>query len=117
MVEARSMNKTQLSHALSDKLGVPARPDCVNFIDALAVIIFDSLNRGEPVRVQGFGTFEIRVRRVGSHLRNIKTGEKYSMTHARGVRFAPSATWVPLLNGRKPPHQRIADRLLKRMTD
>ena len=111
------MNKTQLAQALSGKLGVAVRPDCVNFIDALAATIFECLSRGEPVYIQGLGRFEIRIRKIQPHLRNFRTGQPIKTGHSRAVRFVPSSAWRELLNGRKPRTPKAEAKLLRKMME
>jgi nucleoid DNA-binding protein len=37
-------------------------PDCENAIDAFTVVLVDAMRRGEPISIQGMGTFSVVTR-------------------------------------------------------
>lgn len=55
------MNKTELIKKISGELGVP-RKKTAEFIDCFVDSICNSLKKGDCVRIQGFGTFDRKVK-------------------------------------------------------
>jgi len=111
------MNKTQLANALSEKLGVCAYPDCVNFIDAFTTTLFECVNRGEPVKVQGLGTFELKMVRVNPTLKHITTKQPLGPRMVKAMRFVPSEAIREGLNGRLTRRKRDKVRTLRRIME
>lgn len=110
------MNKSQLARRLAEVLNVAAVPDCVNFIDAFAAIILESLTRGEPVAIQGLGRFEVKTWRA-SHLKDFRTGLPVKTKTAKKVKFHLSPAFRERLNGRKTRGERITDRMVRRLSE
>ncbi len=65
------------------------RADASKFIEDFFSIISTSLEKGDEVKVPGFGNFMLRIKkaRVG---RNPKTGEEFPISARRVVSFRPS---------------------------
>lgn len=68
------MNKTELGNAVATKLE-STKAHGAEVVDAVLEVIAESLEQGEPVKLIGFGNFEVRERaaRLG---RNPKSGEE-----------------------------------------
>ena len=65
------------------------RNDASKFVEDFFSIISTSLEKGDEVKIPGFGNFMLRVKkeRVG---RNPKTGEEFPISARRVVSFRPS---------------------------
>lgn len=82
-----SLTKADLADCLFDEVGLNKR-EAKEFVDAWFDAIRDSLERGEAVKLSGFGNFQLRDKgqRPG---RNPKTGEEIPITARRVVTFKP----------------------------
>jgi DNA-binding protein HU-beta len=67
------MIKIDLSRNIAERMNIHTK-DAESFLTTFTDIVSDSLASGEPVRLSGFGTFDVRL--VAAHQpRNPKTGE------------------------------------------
>lgn len=84
----RTITKAELADALFEKLGLNKR-EAKDMVDAFFDEIRAALERGESVKLSGFGNFQLRDKpqRPG---RNPKTGEEIAITARRVVTFHPS---------------------------
>jgi nucleoid DNA-binding protein len=85
---SRVITRDVLAKQLADRAQITlsaARDEVSWFFDTIA----DALERGDEVRIHGFGAFKTAQRsaRVG---RNPRTGESVSVPARRAVRFSPS---------------------------
>ncbi len=82
-----ALTKAELAEALFDELGLNKR-EAKEFVDLFFEEIRGRLEGGEPVKLSGFGNFELRDknRRPG---RNPKTGEEIPISARRVVTFRP----------------------------
>jgi len=85
---ARTMTKAELAEALFDRLGLNKR-EAKDMVDGFFDEIRQALQRGESVKLSGFGNFQLRDKpqRPG---RNPKTGEEIAITARRVVTFHAS---------------------------
>lgn len=85
---ARTMTKSELAEALFDSLGLNKR-EAKDMVDGFFDEIRQALERGESVKLSGFGNFQLRDKpqRPG---RNPKTGEEIAITARRVVTFHAS---------------------------
>ena len=68
------MNKTELIEAMADELDFSI-PQAASVLNTILETMTDSLVRGEPVEIRGFGSFVVK--QYGSYEgRNPVTGEK-----------------------------------------
>lgn len=83
-----SLTKAELAEMLFDSLGLNKR-EAKDFIDAFFDEIRLTLENGVPVKLSGFGNFQLRDKpqRPG---RNPKTGEEIPIAARRVVTFHPS---------------------------
>ena len=93
------MNKTELIERISASTGL-SKADADRGLAALTNLISESLQKGEPVSLIGFGTFEVRERseRIG---RNPRTGEELKIEATKVPAFKPSAALKAVVNGGK----------------
>jgi len=83
-----TITKAELADVLFGKLGLNKR-EAKDMVDAFFDEIRAALERGESVKLSGFGNFQLRDKpqRPG---RNPKTGEEIAITARRVVTFHPS---------------------------
>ncbi len=81
------MTKAELSESLFEELGLNKR-EAKEFVDFFFEEVRDKLGVGEPVKLSGFGNFELRSKnqRPG---RNPKTGREIPISARRVVTFRP----------------------------
>jgi len=80
-----ALTKADFAEQLFDELGLNKR-EAKDMVEFFFEEIKDSLEQGKPVKISGFGKFELRdkARRPGS---NPKTGEEIPITARRVVTF------------------------------
>ncbi len=83
------MTKAELVAAVVKKTGLKKK-DAAAAVDAVFDAIKASLKKGQPVRVVGFGTFEVRRRAARTGV-NPQTGEKIKIPARRVPAFKPAA--------------------------
>ncbi len=85
---ARTLTKAELADALFERLGLNKR-EAKDMVDGFFDEISQALERGESVKLSGFGNFQLRNKptRPG---RNPKTGEEIAITARRVVTFHAS---------------------------
>ena len=94
---ASVVTRDVLAKQLADRAEITisaARDEVTWFFDTIST----SLEKGDEVRIHGFGAFKTanRAARVG---RNPRTGESVKVPARRVVRFAPSTTLSSALKG------------------
>lgn len=82
-----ALTKAELADELFEKLGLNKR-EAKDFVDLFFEEVRGTLERGEEVKLSGFGNFELRKKgqRPG---RNPKTGEEIPISARRVVTFRP----------------------------
>jgi integration host factor subunit alpha len=82
-----ALTKAEIADALFEQLGLNKR-EAREFVDLFFEEIRSTLERGEQVKLSGFGNFELRKKnqRPG---RNPKTGEEIPISARRVVSFRP----------------------------
>lgn len=82
-----ALTKADLAERLFDEVGLNKR-EAKEFVDAFFETIRASLERGEQVKLSGFGNFDLREKneRPG---RNPKTGEEIPISARTVVTFRP----------------------------
>lgn len=82
-----SLTKAAIANRLFDEVGLNKR-EAKEFVDAYFETIKQALERGENVKLSGFGNFQLRDKseRPG---RNPKTGEEIPISARRVVTFRP----------------------------
>lgn len=84
---AKSLTKTDIVEQLCEKFDI-SKKDARDLVDSFFLEIREILTGGTPVRLSGFGNFELRDKgeRPG---RNPKTGQGIPITARRVVTFKP----------------------------
>jgi integration host factor subunit alpha len=82
-----ALTKAELAEALFDDLGLNKR-EAKEFVDLFFETLRNCLEKGDEVKLSGFGNFELRTKnsRPG---RNPKTGEEIPISARRVVTFRP----------------------------
>ena len=82
-----ALTKAEIAEALFDQLGLNKR-EAKEFVDAYFEVVREALEKGEQVKLSGFGNFDLRMKnqRPG---RNPKTGEEIPISARRVVTFRP----------------------------
>ncbi|HGJ5882671.1 integration host factor subunit alpha [Arsenophonus sp.] len=82
-----ALTKAEMSESLFEKLSISKR-DTKDLVELFFEEVGRSLENGEPVKLSGFGNFDLRDKnqRPG---RNPKTGEDIPITARRVVTFRP----------------------------
>lgn len=82
-----SLTKAEIADRLFEEVGLNKR-EAKEFVDAYFEAIREALERGENVKLSGFGNFQLRKKnqRPG---RNPKTGEEIPISARRVVTFRP----------------------------
>ena len=82
-----ALTKAEMAERLFDEVGLNKR-EAKEFVDAFFEVMREALQRGEQIKLSGFGNFDLRSknRRPG---RNPKTGEEIPISARRVVTFRP----------------------------
>lgn len=86
--ELSSVTRVELAHLLEVKYGLTSK-QAYNFVSLFFNEIANMLRVGKPVRLSGFGTFEV-VEKKARMGRNLQTGEQITISPRRVVKFRPS---------------------------
>jgi len=88
MGDSDTLTRADLAESLHEKIGL-SRAESAKIIETLIGLMCDALERGENVKISGFGTFVLRDKngRVG---RNPKTGIEVPISPRRVMTFRPS---------------------------
>jgi len=79
------MNKSELISAIAESSGL-SKAAAGRALDATVTAITESLAKGEPVTLIGFGTFEVRDRAARTG-RNPRTGEELQIKASKNPAF------------------------------
>lgn len=90
------MTKIELTEKMQDITGFTKR-ESANIVDTVFSIMKETLNRGENLKISGFGNFEVKEKtpRKG---RNPQTGESIMISRRRVLSFKPSSVLKSQLN-------------------
>jgi len=91
------MTKSEIVEAIHTQVGFTKKRSA-EVVSVVLDLIKDALERGEKVKISGFGNFEIRNKdpRKG---RNPQTGEEIIISERRVLTFKPSQVLKERLNG------------------
>jgi DNA-binding protein HU-beta len=82
------MKKIEIVTRIADEIGL-TQVQAEKIVNAILEEIKDGLERGEPVILRRFGSFQVRAKRARMG-RNPKTGEEVGIPARRIVRFKPA---------------------------
>jgi integration host factor subunit alpha len=93
----KAVTRVELCEAVYQKVGL-SRTESAAFVGQVLKEIADCLEKGETVKLPGFGSF--KVRKKGQRLgRNPKTGIEVPIAPRRVMVFKPSAILKQRING------------------
>ena len=82
-----AITKLELAEHLHKKMGLPKK-DCLEFVNSFFAEISNSLEKGEDVKLSGFGNFSL-LKKKARPGRNPKTGEEYVVSARTSISFKP----------------------------
>jgi integration host factor subunit alpha len=91
-----TLTKIEIVNMLNEHIGIP-KVECTRIVESFFDIIKSELEKGNPVKVHGFGKWTVMPKkaRIG---RNPKTGENVTIEARKVVTFKPSAVLRDELN-------------------
>jgi DNA-binding protein HU-beta len=93
------MNKTELVEHVAGEAEL-SKVAAAAVLDAVVGGITQALQKGDEVRLVGFGTFSVRARAAGKG-RNPATGQEIKIPASNNARFKPGALLKASLNKKK----------------
>jgi integration host factor subunit alpha len=91
------MTKADIIGAIHDKVGGLSKKEAAEIVEVVFDAIKETLERGEKVKISGFGSFLVREKkaRIG---RNPQTGEAIEISSRRVLTFKQSQVLKDALN-------------------
>jgi integration host factor subunit alpha len=83
-----SLTKAELVNIICEKTGV-TRNDSADFMEQVFAIMKETLEKGETIKISGFGNFVVREKKPRKG-RNPKTGLELTIAARRVLTFKPS---------------------------
>lgn len=90
------MRKADIATEVYEKLGIPKK-DASDILELMLDSVKAVLQKGETVKIAGFGNFVVRHKRARKG-RNPKTGEEIGITPRKVVTFRPSQVFKRYVN-------------------
>ena len=90
------MTKAEIVESVYEKIGF-SKKEAADIVELVFDTIKETLEKGEKIKVSGFGNFVVRQKRprIG---RNPQTGEEIEMTQRKVLTFKPSQILKQALN-------------------
>jgi len=88
MTGQQTLTRADLCEAVHEELGL-SRHECSGLVERTLELVVESLERGEMVKLSGFGVFQVRDKRARMG-RNPKTGAPAAITPRRVISFRAS---------------------------
>ncbi|WP_029087029.1 integration host factor subunit alpha [Brevundimonas aveniformis] len=93
----KTVTRADLSEALHEEIGL-SRQECSGLVERVLDMIVETLERGETVKLSGFGVFQVREKRARMG-RNPKTGEPAAIVPRRVISFRASQLMKAKVDG------------------
>ena len=93
----KTVTRADLSEALHEEVGL-SRQECSGLVERMLEMIVETLERGETVKLSGFGVFQVRDKRARMG-RNPKTGEPAAIVPRRVISFRASQIMKAKVDG------------------
>jgi len=87
-MNGRTVTRADLTDALHEEVGL-TRQDCAGLVERTLALVAEAMERGETVKLSGFGVFQVRAKRERMG-RNPKTGEAATIDPRRVIGFRAS---------------------------
>ncbi len=97
MDDHHTLTRADLCDAVHDALGL-SRNECSTLVERTLGLIVESLERGETVKLSGFGVFQVREKRARMG-RNPKTGVPAAINPRRVISFRASQIMKSRVHG------------------
>ena len=94
-----TMTKADLIEALHRRVGF-SKKRSAEVVGMILELVKEALERGEKVKISGFGNFEVR-KKAARRGRNPQTGETITISERRVLTFKPSQVLKDRLNHRR----------------
>ena len=91
-----AMTKAELVEIVCEKTGF-TRHESAEFLEKVFAIMKETLEKGEKIKISGFGNFVVRQKRSRKG-RNPQTGEEMAIAERRVLTFRPSQVLRKVLN-------------------
>lgn len=92
-----TMTKADIVNSLYEKLGL-SKKETANIVEVVLETIKDSLEKGQKIKIAGFGNFIVR-QKTARKGRNPKTGDEIEISRRKVVTFKPSQLLRKAVNG------------------
>jgi len=92
------MTKADIAEEVYEKVGI-SKQEAARFTEIFLDIMKEALERGETVKISGFGSFVVRAKRPRRG-RNPQTGEEMTITPRKVLTFKPSPLLKQALNSK-----------------
>jgi integration host factor subunit alpha len=87
-MKGRTLTRADLTEAVHDEVGLTYQ-DCAGLVERALSLVTQAMERGEQVKLSGFGVFHVRSKRPRMG-RNPKTGEPAPIEPRRVIGFRAS---------------------------
>lgn len=87
-MKAKTVTRADLTDALHLSVGL-SRQDCAQLVEQTLDLIADAMEKGQSVKLSGFGVFQVRAKRERMG-RNPKTGAPAAIAPRRVIGFRAS---------------------------
>lgn len=87
-MKGATLTRADLCEAVHDEVGL-TRQDCSGLVERTLDLVAEALEKGETVKLSGFGVFQVRAKRARTG-RNPKTGEAAPINPRRVIGFRAS---------------------------
>ena len=91
-----TMTKAEIIENIYTKVGF-SKKESTDIVELIFDTIKQTLEKGEKIKISGFGNFVVRSKRARKG-RNPKTGEEIGITPRRVVTFRPSQVFKKFVN-------------------
>ena len=96
-MKGQTLTRADLAEAVHESVGV-SRQDSAHLVERTLDLIAEALERGEQVKLSGFGVFQVRAKRARMG-RNPKTGEPATIDPRTVISFRASQLMKARVSG------------------
>ena len=107
-----AMTKADIVENVYEKVGGFSKKEAAEIVETVFDTIKETLERGEKIKISGFGNFVLRDKRQRQG-RNPQTGEPITITERRVLNFKASQLLKQALNGEEGTTSGMSDSAAK----
>jgi integration host factor subunit alpha len=96
-MKGETLTRADLCEAVHEEVGL-SRQECAALVERTLELVAEALERGETVKLSGFGVFQVREKRARMG-RNPKTGEPAAIDPRRVISFRASQVMKARVDG------------------